>query len=624
MAVAWMTQSVTTLRGVVSDAPGDGPAGAQQRVQTWVYRVVLASQLAYVTFAWVTDRWWTANVFFAGVLLTSGLMLLINPTMRRADPKVLHLPGTDQPLLAYRKYRPALWAVLSLALSWVIYGIFFASAQPELTRFGWRPGVASWIVVGIAATRVLTLRLRRGVRTDGSASRLDQQHGRVLASSAVIMCASGAVLLLTVLPVGRWPATAGLVIGGVMFQVSMNRSNPIVREYLAARSVDVSNLLNVGGMVGVLIGGALPTVVDWPWLVGIWGACAVGLVAIARATLAHRYDQPLALVPEADVYEFTATRTEEELIRCTVSPGGSRRATPGYEPVAPFEAGPGTAVVISAPLDPGMRFQYWPFHPLFEVLWAAEPLRDWLRDRRTQAHTRGVAQEPPASPHLSLIGWPDAIVIDPDSGQGYIDLAATVAHEVVVARGCGSAPYLTNDGQVSAVITYEDLHSWEVVKRIVLPSRERFIPLRGEPALQAPDGARSARWIVSADALGLPTELVTRTRGRFLAGSLVTRPLHWLFPRDARNALHTEVTMRDADAAALPETARPVARSIARDSHLALHRTTLAEIRFRAPWMLAVRQRGHERPGPGLPGAGYRPHVHRGIHRPGRQVRRFP
>jgi hypothetical protein len=542
MAVAWMTQSVTTLRGVVSDAPGDEAAGGQQRVQTWVYRVVLAAQITYVAFAWITNRWWTANVFFAGVLFTSGLMLLINPTMRRADPKVLHLPGTDQPLLAYRKYRPAVWAVLSLALSWVIYGIFFAAAQPELTRFGWKAGAASWIVVGIAATRVLTLRLRRGAGRDGGSSRRNQQHGRVLASSAFIMCASSAVLLLTILPVGRWPATTGLVTGGVVFQVSMNRSNPIVREYLAARSVDVSNLLNVGGMVGVLIGGGLPTILHWPGLVGVWGACAVGMVAIARATLAHRYDQLLAVVPEVDVYEFTAARTEEELIRCTVRPRRSGPDLGGYEPVAPFEAGPGTNVMISAPLNPGMRFQYWPFHPLFTVLWNAEPLHDWLRDARPRPRTRGATQQPSPAPHLSLIGWPDAIVADPGTGQRYVDMAAAVAHEAVIARGSGSAPYLTDDRLVNAVITYEDLHSWEVVERLVLPNDRRFIPLRGEATRQAPDGPRRGRWIVTAEALGLPTELVTRARGRFLAGSLVTRPLHWLCPRNTRNALHTEVT----------------------------------------------------------------------------------
>ena len=36
LALAWMSQTMYTLRSVISDAPGDRVAAGQQRVQAWV------------------------------------------------------------------------------------------------------------------------------------------------------------------------------------------------------------------------------------------------------------------------------------------------------------------------------------------------------------------------------------------------------------------------------------------------------------------------------------------------------------------------------------------------------------------------------------------------------------
>jgi hypothetical protein len=552
LSLAWMSESMYTLRTVISDAKGDRAAAGQQRVQAWIYRSQLALQLGYVAIASATGSWRYANSVIAGLLAVEGVYLLVSAEMRRADPRTIHQPGADQPLLAILRYRPVFWAVLSVTASYVVSGLFFARAQTVLTGLGWSATAASWIVVGVAATRALTLRLRPTRGADGDLAEREQHHGRALIFSAVLMGLSAAALGVTLLPVGAVTATVGLVGSGVLCQYAMNRSNPIVRAYVAQRSVDASTWLNLGGMAGVALGGVLPVFTPWPWLVGIAAAVAAVMIGIAVATLGHRYETDAwrPLVPGTDVYEFAAVWTGQHL-RFTIRPGGRAPLPDGFEPVPPYTGGLGVDVVLKAPINPLMERQYWPSKRVFRIRWQPLTLERWLQRRQRRTPGRARAAVSATRPALELITHPaDCLWHDTASGTWYLDLMSVVAREGVVTRGVGPAPYHAS-GRVWADITYEGVRSWEVIEEFVLPEgtrtqlvlaeAERWVKLTPggrdliyeEPTVTWPSGRRSGggqrstRWVVPAPAVALATTLFTRVRGEFEPGTLVATPFHY-------------------------------------------------------------------------------------------------
>jgi hypothetical protein len=552
LALAWMSQSMYTLRTVISDALGDRAAEGQQRVQAWVYRVQLALQLGYVGIVAATGSWRYANCVVAGLLAVEGTYLLVNREMRRADPRMIHQPGADQPLLDILRYRPVFWAVLSVTASYVVSGLFFARAQTLLTELGWSAGTASWIVVAVAATRALTLRLRTTRDANGDVQEREQHHGRALIFSGVLMGLSAAALGATLLPVGAITATVGLVGAGVLCQYAMNRSNPIVRAYIAQRSVDASTWLNLGGMAGVFVGGVLPVFMSWPWLVGTWVAVAAVMIAIAVATLGHRYETDAwrPLVPRATVYEFFGVWTGRTL-RFTVRPGGRTPLPDGFDPVPAYEGGLGVDVHLKAPINAEMERQYWPSKRLFRILWKPLTFEQWRQGRRRWRLDRPRATLVGTRPALELVKPPDGcLAYDIALDTWYLDLTCVVPREGVLARGWGRAPYCAS-GRVRAEITYAGTRSWEVIDEFVLPEgtrtrldlpeAQRWVRLtpgghdliHEEPAMvwslagRSAAGRRSSRWVVPADAVALETTLWTRVHGEFEQGTLVATPFHY-------------------------------------------------------------------------------------------------
>ncbi len=551
LALAWMSQTMYTLRSVISDASGDRVAAGQQRVQAWVYRVGLTLQLGYVGIASATGSWRYANGAIAALLVLEGAYLLVSAEMRRADPRTIEQPGADQPLLEILRYRPVFWAVLSVTASYVISGLFFARAQTTLTGFGWSAGTASWIVVAVAATRALTLR-RTTREADDDLSEREQHHGRVLINSSALMGLSAAALGATLLPVGTITATVALVAAGVLCQYAMNRSNPIVREYIGQRSVDASNLLNLGGMLGAFVGGVLPVFMSWPWLVGTWAATAGAMIAIAVATLGHRYETDAwrPLVPKTTVYEFHGVWTGRNL-RFTIRPGGRAPLPEGFEPVPPYEGGLGVDVRLKAPINPRMERQYWPSKRLFTILWTPLTFEQWVRRPMRWSFARSRVTLVATKPALELVEHPrDCLRYDTASDSWYLNLTSAVPREGVLARGVGLAPYYAS-GRVRATITYVGVRSWEVIEGFVvpeaarthldLPDAERWVRLtpggrdliyevqavRWASQRTPGDGGRSARWIVPASALELETTVFTRARGEFERGTLVATPFHY-------------------------------------------------------------------------------------------------
>ena len=509
-------------------------------------------QLGYVGIASATGSWRYANGVIAALLLLEGACLLLSAEMRRADPRTIDQPGSDQPLLEILRYRPVFWAVLSVTASYVISGVFFARAQTMLTGFGWSATTASWIVVAVAATRALTLRLRTTREADDDLSEREQHHGRVLINSSGLMGLSAAALGATLLPVGAITATVALVGAGVLCQYAMNRSNPIVREYISQRSVDASNLLNLGGMLGAFVGGVLPVFMSWPWIVGTWAATAGAMIAIAVATLGHRYETDAwrPLVPKTTVYEFEGVWTGHTL-RFTIRPGGRAPLPEGFDPVPPYEGGLGVDVRLKAPINPRMERQYWPSKRLFTILWTPLTFEQWVQRPRRWSFARSRVTLVATKPALELVEHPgDCLRYDAASDGWYLDLTSAVPHEGVVARGVGPAPYNAS-GRVRATITYVGVRSWEVIERLVVPEAarthlvlhdaERWVRLtpggrdliHEEPAVTWPSrrtpvgGRRSARWMVPASALELKTTVFTRARGEFDQGTLVATPFHY-------------------------------------------------------------------------------------------------
>jgi hypothetical protein len=336
----------------------------------------------------------------------------------------------------------------------------------------------------------------------------------------------------------------------------MNRSNPIVRAYIAQRSVDASNLLNLGGMLGVFVGGVLPVFMSWRWLVATWAAVAAVMIAIAVATLAHRYETDAwrPLVPRTGVYEFAGLWTGRNL-RFTIRPGGRAPLPDGFHPVPAYAGGLGVNVVLKAPRNPQMERQYWPSKRLFRILWQPVTFERWLHRRTRRAFGRDRVMLLATRPALELVLPPDECLrYDTASDTWYLDLNCVVPREGVLARGRGRAPYYASE-RVRAEITYRGIRSWEVIEQFVLPDRRRLrlpdaqrwarltrdghgriyeepeVTWRREVAWptrqMSPVGRRSARWVVPAAALELDTMLSTRTRGTFEQGTLVATPFHY-------------------------------------------------------------------------------------------------
>jgi hypothetical protein len=542
IALGWMGQAVVTLRNVVSDAPGDRPADGQRRVQTWIYRVLLGFQLGYVALVSVTSSWRYANVVVAAVLVVEGLYLVVRREMRQADPKTVHLPGSDQPLRSIRRYRPVWWAVLSVTASWVVSGLFFARAQSELTTLGWSAADASWIVVAVGATRALTLRRRPTGEANDELAERQAHHGRALIVSSAIMALSAVLLAATLFPAGVVTATVALVAAGVLSQFAMNRSNPIVREYIAKRSIDASNLLNLGGMLGVLVGGLLPAFMSWPWLVTTWGAVAVVMLGIAGATMGHRYESHtwLPRVPQTTVYELGGQWVGLHL-RFELRPGGRAPLPNGFDLVPAYEAGLGVEVRLTAPVNAGMERQYWPARPFFTILSTPLTFDQWMRhqDRRTLGRAQFVV--PAAEPALEMTAEPDQFLRQAQNGEWFLDLGSVFPRVAVLVEGNGPAPFLADDGWVHAVIHPDGLQRWELMATLDLPpgvypggalaDDERWASLtadgRHQVYLEPADGGRPARWVVPASALALRRTVFTRIHGNFPEGTLGAWPYHY-------------------------------------------------------------------------------------------------
>jgi hypothetical protein len=541
IALAWMGQSVVTMRSVISDAPGDRATAGQQRVQAWVYRVSLGFQLGYVAVASATGSWRYANIVVAAVLAVEGVYMLVGREMRQVHPKTVHQPGADQPLLSIIRYRPVFWAVLSVTASYVVSGVFFARAQSQLTTFGWSAAGASWIVVAVAATRALTLRRRPTGEAKDELAEREAHHGRALISSGAIMALSAAALGATLLPVGAVTATVALVAAGVLFQFAMNRSNPVVREYIAKRSVDASNWINLGGMLGVSFGGVLPAFMSWPWLVATCGAFAVVMLGIAWATIGHRYETDAwrPRVPRTTMYEFEAEWVRRHL-RFEIRPGGRAPLPNGFDPVPAYEAGLGVDVKMKAPINAQMEHQYWPSKPFFKILWMPRRFDQWMRDRERRTLGPARIMIPAAEPALELTADPGHCLRQDQTGAWFVDLMSVVPRPGVLAEGDAPAPYLAGDW-VRAEIRYEGLQRWELMATLELPDgvytgvaladTERWAPLTAEGRDQirhqpAHEG-RPARWVVPASALDLSRTVFTRAHGQFEEGTLVAKPFHY-------------------------------------------------------------------------------------------------
>jgi hypothetical protein len=534
IALAWMGQAVSTLRSVVSDAPGDRPADGQQRVQNWIYRVLLGMQLCYVGVATVTGSWRYANAVVAAVLVVQGAALLISREIRQADPHTVDQPGSDEPLLSLIRYRPVVWAVLSVTLSWVAFGMFTYRAQSQLTTFGLNPTAASWIVVAVGATRAVTFRRRPVGETDGELVGAEAHHGWTLVNSSSIMVLSAAALAATLLPVGKVAAIVALAGAGVLSQFAMHRSNPIVREYVAERSIDASNLLNLGGYLGVFIGGSLPAFMSWPQLVATWGLLTAAMLGIAWATMGHRYEADAwkPRVPQATAYEFTGTRAGP-LFRFEIRPGG-------VDPLPAYQAGPGSDVRLKAPINAAMQYQYWPSRPFFSILWRPQQLDMWIRRRAPRRLGRSRIVRPASEPALVLIADLDRCLVQDGDGAWYVNLWPAIPRDAVLARGTGPAPFMADD-LVRAEIRYEGVTGWELISALILPEgagtrgplgdvewRARLTASGREQIYSEPARQGSpARWVIPASALELHQAVVTRAYGDFPAGTLVAVSPHY-------------------------------------------------------------------------------------------------
>jgi hypothetical protein len=532
LGLAWMGQSVTTLRTVISDARDDHPSAGQERVQAWVYRTLLGSQVVYVAVASLTGSWRYANMLFAAVIVVEGWYMLAGRAMRQVSPRTIHLPGSGQELRDALDYPPAIWAVLSVALTYVIYGLFFAQAQTQLAKFGVSPGAASWVVVGIGAVRALTLRRAPARDRDPGRFEGEEHHGRALIVSGAVMGASVVALGATLLPIGLLGAAAALIVSGVLLQYAMNRGNPIVRGYLAERSVAISSLLNIGAFFGAFFGGLLSAYLRWPALVAICVVCATSMIVLAWMTMRHRYeaDEWRPKVPKTDLYEFSGRRAGPHF-RYVIIPGGLASIRKGSGRVLSYAAGRGVDISIRAPKNRRIRYQYWRKKLLFRILWAPLTFERWLHKRRRRASVDMWATAA-TGPVLELVGWPgDCLVCDDSNGTWFVDLRAALPRHTVWARGKGWAPCFDGDsGMVAAEISYRGVGYWEVIERLRLEPGMRLARLAPGGQIYAErrlDPRHRPRWVIPAAALELKTEIVTRTRGDFPAGRLAVTPYHY-------------------------------------------------------------------------------------------------
>ena len=519
IATAWMGQSVSTLRSVVAPRPGELAHRAQERVQAWMYGTMLGAQMVYVAIADGTGSWRAANAVIAALLFADGLYVLLAPDVRRADPRTMPLPGREQSLLDLLGYRPVIGAILAVTLGYVVFGLFFAEVQTELTHLGWGAGVASWIVVATGSSRFLTLEL---ARRSAAAVEAEEHHGRAVILSGAALGASALLAAVTLFRAGLWPATIAIVAAGVMFQIGMNGANPVIRAYVAENSAAASTLVNLGTALGTVIGSGEAVVANWTTAVGTWIGCALLVLVIGWLTLGHRYEAHdwHPRLPAASVLRIRARVVDGWRLEYVLEPRVK------LSPALPARTGgPGERVVAWSAFNPDKKRQYWRRNTLFQVAPArgVVALGRWLEENRRAR--RGTATD--RAPGLELLlPLEQCARHDADHGVWLIDSRAVLSRPRVVAQGVGRAPLVADDGRVHGQIPWDAVTHWRIVEVVAVDPRVPWIALPDTSVHRIVTHADGKLLIPATSFVGVGTTVATELCGDLPEASLSAHSWH--------------------------------------------------------------------------------------------------